>query len=265
MTTPLFPKAQRKQGQPLLEVQNLTMSYDRAPVVQDVSLQIQPGRVVGILGPNGAGKSTLIKGMLGLLPIDAGKARFFGTSLRRVRQRVVYVPQRSAVDWDFPATVQDIVLMGRYGHLGLFGRLSSQDRRIAQECMEKIGITDLADRQIGELSGGQQQRVFLARALAQEGDLLFMDEPFVGVDAATEEAIVALLREIRNRGGSVVVVNHDLQTAQAYFDELILLNKRLIAHGPTSEVFTPKRLTETYGGRLTVIENAASGDVLIAA
>lgn len=246
-------------------LQGLTVSYDREPVLRQVSLEVGAGRVVGILGPNGAGKSTLLKASLGLLPSDAGRALFFGKALREVRQRVVYVPQRSAVDWDFPVTVEDVVLMGRYGRLGLFGRPSREDRRIAAQSLERLGMQDMARRQIGELSGGQQQRVFLARALAQGGELLFMDEPFVGVDAATEEAIVELLRQIKARGGTVIVVNHDLQTAQRYFDELILLNKSLVAHGPTPEVFTPELLTRAYGGRLTVIQGDKDARVLVAA
>ncbi len=261
MTSPLEMTRQTH----CLNVQNLTMSYDRAPVVEDVSLAIPSGRLVGILGPNGAGKSTLIKGILGLHERDAGQVRFFGKPLADVRQRVVYVPQRGAVDWDFPVTVKDVVLMGRYGRLGLFGRPSRKDRMKAKEAMEKVGIADLSRRQIGELSGGQQQRVFLARALAQEGDLIFMDEPFVGVDAATEEAIVALLREMRDQGRTVIVVNHDLQTARSYFDELILLNKRLIAYGPTSRVFTPELLSQAYGGHLAVIDGADGQRMMIAA
>lgn len=242
---------------PALSAHKVTLSYHSAPVVDEVSFQIDAGRLVGILGPNGAGKSTLIKGLLGLMTPDAGKVRFFGQSLEAVRQRVVYVPQRSAVDWQFPITVREVVLMGRYGRLGLFGRPSRRDRRIANESMERVGIADLAARQIGELSGGQQQRVFLARALAQEGDLILMDEPFVGVDAATEEAIVELLRGMRDSGRTVLVVNHDLQTARSYFDELLLLNKKLVAHGPTAEIFTPEMLTRAYGGRLAIIEGSS--------
>ncbi len=261
MTVQMMPKSE----EPCLQVRSLTMSYDREPVLEDIDLRIYPGRVVGVLGPNGAGKSTLLKGILELMPVDRGQAQFFGQPLSRVRQRVVYVPQRSSVDWDFPVTVQDVVLMGRYGRLGLFGRPSRHDRAVARTSMEKVGITNLAKRQISELSGGQQQRVFLARALAQEGDLIFMDEPFVGVDAATEEAIVALLHEMRREGRTVVVINHDLQTAQNYFDELILLNRHLVAHGPTHEVFTPEILAQAYGNRLTVLGGENQGQVLIAA
>ena len=249
----------------VLAVDQLTMSYDRDPVLSDVSVSVERGRSVGIIGPNGAGKSTLIKGVLGLLPIDHGRVEFFGDRLDDVRSRVVYVPQRSEVDWDFPVTVEDVVLMGRYGRLGLFGRPTRKDRDIASDALEKMGITPLAKRQISALSGGQQQRVFLARALAQEGDLIFMDEPFVGVDAATEEAIVSLLREMRDKGKTVIVVNHDLQTAQAYFDDLMLLNKRLVAYGKSEDVFTTDLLTETYGGRLAVIDSGNSSQVLVAA
>jgi manganese/zinc/iron transport system ATP- binding protein len=248
----------------VLKIKGLTISYDRDPVLSDVSVTVAGGRIVGIIGPNGAGKSTLIKGALGLVPIDSGGVEFFGHGLDSVRQRVVYVPQRSEVDWDFPVTVEDVVLMGRYGRLGLFGRPSRNDRAIANEAIDKMGISSLAKRQISALSGGQQQRVFLARALAQEGELVFMDEPFVGVDAATEDAIVALLHEMRDKGKTVVIVNHDLQTAQAYFDDLLLLNKEVIAYGPSSEVFTPELLTETYGGRLAVIEGSTN-QLLVAA
>ncbi len=248
-----------------LDVQNLTLSYDRDAVVTRAHLHVAAGRIVGVLGPNGAGKSTLIKGILGLHRPDGGDVRFFGKPLSAVRHRVVYVPQRSSVDWDFPVTVEDVVLMGRYGRLGLLGRLRNQDRVIARRALDQIGIADLADRQISELSGGQQQRVFLARALAQDGELIFMDEPFVGVDAATEEAIVGLLRDMRDEGKTVIVVNHDLQTARAYFDELVLLNKSIVAHGPTDEVFTPALLAQTYGGRLAVIDGEYGDKILIAA
>lgn len=248
-----------------LDVQNLTLSYDREAVVSRVDLSVDTGRIVGILGPNGAGKSTLIKGVLNLHAPDGGDVRFFGKTLREVRNRVVYVPQRSSVDWDFPVTVRDVVLMGRYGRLGLFGRLRRNDRLAADRALDQIGIADLAGRQIAELSGGQQQRVFLARALAQDGDLIFMDEPFVGVDAATEEAIVELLRDMRDQGKTVIVVNHDLQTARAYFDELVLLNRTIVAHGATEDVFTPELLAATYGGRLAVIDGDYGDTILIAA
>ncbi|MBH24690.1 MAG: manganese ABC transporter ATP-binding protein [Myxococcales bacterium] len=250
---------------PALEVRDMTISYDREPVVEGVTLTIPQGRVVGILGPNGAGKSTLIKGVLGLLETDHGEVRVFGGELSGSRQEVVYVPQRGSVDWDFPVTVKDVVLMGRYGRLGLFGRPSAEDRRIAWEAMAKMGIEALADRQISEMSGGQQQRVFLARALAQEGRLLFMDEPFVGVDASTEAAIVELLHEMRDQGRTVVVVNHDLQTAREYFDELILLNKRLIAYGPVKQVFTAPLLSKTYGGRLAVFRDHDDQEIIVGA
>jgi len=241
---------------PALEVEGLTLSWDRTPVVKDVSFALPPGRIVGVLGPNGAGKSTMLKGILGLMPRDRGEVRAFGKALNKVRGRVVYVPQRSAVDWDFPVTVNDVVLMGRYGHLGLLGRLRANDRAIADDAMERMAIADLRDRQISELSGGQQQRVFLARALAQQGDLLLMDEPLVGVDARTEAVIIDLLRAERDAGKTVLIVNHDLNTAREYFDDLLLLNKTVIAYGPSEAVFEPEALARCYGGQLAVLRGA---------
>jgi len=251
----------------VLNITNVTVSYGgRAaePAIENVSLTLHSGRIVGILGPNGAGKSTLIKAALGLVEMTSGEVTLFGQPLSRVRNQVVYIPQRGSVDWDFPVTVSDVVLMGRYGRLGLFGRPSKKDRAIAHNAMEKMGILPLADRQISEMSGGQQQRAFLARALAQEGDLLLMDEPFVGVDAATEAVIVTLLQEMRDSGKTVVVVNHDLHTAKRYFDELVMLNKHLVAHGPVEQVFTPEVLTRTYGGRLTLLKDDNARDVVFA-
>jgi manganese/zinc/iron transport system ATP- binding protein len=249
---------------PALEIRDLSVRYDQAPVLTDVTFTLAPGRITGILGPNGAGKSTLLKAALGLLKPDAGEIRFFGEPLARARGRVVYVPQRSAVDWDFPVTVADVVLMGRYGRLGLLGRPSREDREAAQAAMAQLGILELASRQISELSGGQQQRTFLARALAQGGELILMDEPFVGVDARTEEAIVALLHQLRDAGRTALIVNHDLQTARRYFDDLLLLNRRVFAHGPSAEVFTPEALSACYGGRLAVLSGEDGAAVVLA-
>ncbi len=243
---------------PALEVHDLTVSYQRKPVLWDADLSLPGGVLAGIIGPNGAGKSTLIKAAMGLVPLSSGYVRLFGQTLRQVRARVSYVPQRSSVDWDFPASAYDVVLMGRYGHLRLGQRPGAQDRAIATDCLEKVGMSALAQRQISQLSGGQQQRVFLARALAQEADLYFLDEPFAGVDMATEAAIMALLRDLRRAGKTVVVVHHDLQTAAAYFDWMVLLNTRLIASGPTAEVFRADLLQQTYGGRLTTLSNLAN-------
>jgi manganese/zinc/iron transport system ATP- binding protein len=242
---------------PALEFHDLTVTYDRKPVLFGVDAAIPQGSLCGIIGPNGAGKSTLIKAVMGLLPVQGGWTQVFGGPLEQCRQRVAYVPQRSSVDWDFPVNVMDVVLMGRYGRLGLLRRPGQKDRAIAAEALEKVQMSAYAGRQISQLSGGQQQRVFLARALAQEADLYLMDEPFTGVDAATERAIITLLQEIRARGGTIVAVHHDLTTAPEYFDHLLLLNMRLIASGPTAEVFNQELLQKTYGGRLTVLSEMA--------
>ncbi|SFF15753.1 metal ABC transporter ATP-binding protein [Thermoflexibacter ruber] len=238
---------------PVLEVHDLTVSYNRKPVLWDVDLSIPQGSLVGIIGPNGAGKSTLIKSIMGLIPLSSGYVKLFDKSLNEVRERVSYVPQRESVDWDFPASVLDVVLMGRYAKLGLFRNIRQSDREIALDCLRKVGMEGFKDRQIAQLSGGQQQRVFLARALAQKADLYFMDEPFTGVDAATESAIVDLLREMRSQNKTVIVVHHDLQSAIEYFDWIILLNMRLVASGKTEDVFTTALLQETYGGKLNIL------------
>ncbi len=238
---------------PVLEVHDLTVSYNRKPVLWDIDLSIPQGSLVGIIGPNGAGKSTLIKSIMGLIPLSSGYVKLFDKSLEEVRDRVSYVPQRESVDWDFPASVFDVVLMGRYAKLGLFRNVRQSDKEIALDCLRKVGMEGFKDRQISQLSGGQQQRVFLARALAQKADLYFMDEPFTGVDAATESAIVDLLREMRSQNKTVIVVHHDLQSAIEYFDWIILLNMRLVASGKTEDVFTTALLQETYGGKLNIL------------
>jgi len=238
-----------------LEIHDLTVAYHRKPVLYGIDLEVSAGKLVGIVGPNGAGKSTLIKAVMGLLPVSSGWVKIFGKPYRQSCKRVGYVPQRESVDWDFPVNVMDVVLMGRYGRLRLGQRPTKRDREVAMECLEKVKLEEYARRQIGNLSGGQQQRVFLARALAQESDLYLMDEPFVGVDAATESAIVTILRELKSRGKTLLVVHHDLPTAKDYFDMLILLNMRLVAFGPTNEVFTRDILQKTYGGRLTILSD----------
>jgi manganese/zinc/iron transport system ATP- binding protein len=240
-----------------LEVHDLTVAYDKRPVLWGVDFAVPRGKLVGIVGPNGAGKSTLIKAAMGLMPLSSGWVKVFGGSYRQNVTRVGYVPQRESVDWDFPVSVMDVVLMGRYGHLGLLRRPSKRDREIAREALEKVNMLPYANRQISNLSGGQQQRVFLARALCQESDLYFMDEPFSGVDAATEAAIVTLLHELREKGKTLLVVHHDLPTARNYFDMLLLLNMRVVAFGPTDEVFTTELLQKTYGGRLTILSEVA--------
>ncbi|MBX3744327.1 MAG: metal ABC transporter ATP-binding protein [Verrucomicrobiae bacterium] len=242
---------------PALEIHDLTVAYQGRPVLWGIDVAVEAGRLVGIIGPNGAGKSTLIKACMGVVPAASGWVKLFGEPMSEARGRVGYVPQRESVDWDFPVSVLDVVLMGRYGRLGLFRRPGRADREIARASLEKVGMLTLANRQISNLSGGQQQRVFLARALAQESDVYFMDEPFAGVDAATESAIMALLHELRDRGKTILVVHHDLPTARNYFDRLLLLNMRLVAYGPTDEVFRYELLQKTYGGRLTILSEVA--------
>jgi manganese/zinc/iron transport system ATP- binding protein len=241
---------------PAVVARDVTVAYQRKPVLLDVHVTLPAGKMIAVVGPNGAGKSTFIKAVLGLVPMASGSIEVLGTSLARARARIGYVPQRETVDWDFPVNVMDVVLMGRYGRLGWFKRPGRADREIAQECLHKVGMQDFAARQISQLSGGQQQRIFLARALAQQADLYFMDEPFAGVDAATERAIVEVLRDVRAGGGTVVAVHHDLQTVAEYFDEVVLLNMHVVASGSVREVFTPKNLQETYGGRITLLDQA---------
>ena len=240
-----------------LEIHDLTVAYHKKPVLWGIDLAVPKGKLVGIVGPNGAGKSTLIKAVMGLIPASSGWVKIYGEPYRKNLRRVGYVPQRESVDWDFPVNVLDVVLMGRYGHLGLVRRPRKEDHDIARQCLEKVKMLPFIDRQISNLSGGQQQRVFLARALAQESDLYFMDEPFAGVDAATESAIIALLHELKEKGKTLLVVHHDLPTAKNYFDMLILLNMRLVAFGDTDEVFTYDLLQKTYGGRLTILSEVA--------
>ena len=245
------------ESAPPLEIHDLTVSYDRKPVLYGVDVVVEPGSLVGVVGPNGAGKSTLIKTIMGIVPPNGGWVKIFGQPYKKAVTRVGYVPQRESVDWDFPVSVMDVVLMGRYGHLGLLRRLKKADREIARACLEKVKMLPYANRQISNLSGGQQQRVFLARALAQESDIYFMDEPFAGVDAATETAIVAILQELREKGKTLLIVHHDLPTAKQYFDSLLLLNMRVVAYGPTESVFKYDLLQSTYGGRLTILSEVA--------
>jgi manganese/zinc/iron transport system ATP- binding protein len=242
---------------PAVEVHDVTVAYHRKPVLWDVDVLLPPAKLIAIIGPNGAGKSTLLKAILGLVPLASGHIEIFGKTLRQARSRIGYVPQRETVDWDFPVNALDVVLMGRYGRLGWIRRPGRADHEVAMRSLEKVAMADLAHRQISQLSGGQQQRVFLARALAQEAELYFMDEPFAGVDAATERAIVDVLRELRSSGRTVIAVHHDLQTVADYFDHVVMLNMRLIAAGPIDTTFTSTNLQHTYGGRLTILDEAA--------
>ena len=236
---------------PALRVSDLTLAYREKPVLWDIDVEIPQGVMEAVIGPNGAGKSTFLKAVMGILPLAAGNVEIFGKPFSRQRRRVAYVPQRSAVDWDFPTTVFDVVLMGSYGSLGWIKRPGKREKEAATKALEKVGMTDFSARQISELSGGQQQRVFLARALIQEADLYFMDEPFQGVDAATERALVVLLKELKAAGKTLIVVHHDLQTVKDYFDRVLLLNVKLIAEGELSTTFTEENLRKTYGGHIS--------------
>lgn len=240
-----------------IEVHNLTVSYNRRPVLWEIDFSLPKGQLIGVIGPNGSGKTTLLKSIMGLITPSSGYVKIFDQGLDEVRQRVSYVPQRESVDWDFPVSVREVVEMGRYRSSNLLRRLSKNDREIAQAALEKVGLEEFAKRQISQLSGGQQQRVFVARALAQEAELYLMDEPFAGVDAASEDAILTLLSEMKKQGKTVLIVHHDLQTARQFFDYMVLLNTRLIAAGTTDEVFTSDLLSQAYGGQLNILSKVA--------
>ncbi len=237
----------------ILEAHNLTVSYNGNPVLWNIDFTLPSGQLCGIIGPNGSGKTTLLKAIMGLIPPSAGFIKIYDQALENVRQRISYVPQRETVDWDFPASVYDVVLMGRYSTKKILKRLKPLDHKIALESLELVGLSAYKNRQIAQLSGGQQQRVFLARALAQQADLYLLDEPFTGVDAASEEAILGVLTSLRDQGKSIVVVHHDLQTAKNYFDWIVLLNTRLVASGPKDQIFKDQLLQEAYGGKLTLL------------
>jgi manganese/zinc/iron transport system ATP- binding protein len=239
--------------EPALEVEDLTVAYGEKPALWDVDLTVHAGTLMAIVGPNGAGKTTLIRAVLGLLKPAAGSVRVFGKPYEEQRRHLAYVPQRGSVDWDFPTDVLDVVTMGRYGALGWLRRPGRREREAAEAALEQVGLAHLAHRQIGQLSGGQQQRVFLARALVQDAQVYLMDEPFQGVDATSERAIVELLQQLRSQGRTVVAVHHDLQTVPEYFDAVTLLNVRRVASGPVEEVFTEENLRATYGGRDAVL------------
>jgi manganese/zinc/iron transport system ATP- binding protein len=240
-----------------IEVHSLTVAYGQKPVLWDVDVSIPSGKLVAIVGPNGAGKSTLLKAILGLISATNGFVKALDQDVSEVRKQIGYVPQRETVDWDFPVSVLDVVEMGRYGRIGWLKRPSKRDRDIALSSLEQVGMLSFAKRQISQLSGGQQQRVFLARALAQEPEIYLMDEPFAGVDAATERAMIEILRTLRSNGKTIIAVHHDLQTISEYFDWVAMLNLHLVAAGPISEAYTPENLQKTYGGRLTILDQVA--------
>ncbi len=235
-----------------IQIEHLTVNYGAVPALLDINLSIAPGQLVGVIGPNGSGKSTLVKSILGFVPPDLGQVRIFGESADKAVGRVAYVPQRGAVDWDFPVTVREVALMGRYGKIPWWREPAADDVRAADEALDMVRMSEFRDRQIGQLSGGQQQRVFMARAMAQGADILLLDEPFAGVDAATERAILDVLKRTKEAGRTLVVVHHDLTTAAEYFDSLVLLKQRLYAYGPPRAVLHPDLLSEVYEGRLHV-------------
>lgn len=229
-----------------IQVRNLFVSYYGQNVLKNINFEMEKGKLIGIIGPNGAGKSTLMKSALGLIPKDAGEVTIGGKSVKEQRKQIAYVPQRATIDWDFPITVQDTVLLGTYPNLGLFRRPKKRDRQWAIECLQTVGMEQFAKRQIGELSGGQQQRVFLARALAQRAELFFLDEPFVGIDVTSEALIIDILKKLRDEGKTVFVVHHDLTKVNEYFDELLLINKELIGVGPVKNVMKPNVMREAF-------------------
>ena len=242
---------------PVLKIEQLSVNYDKTPVLWDIHCEIPEGKLVGIIGPNGAGKSTLLKTLLGMTKPLSGRIEFFGHSYKQVRHRVAYVPQRTSVDWDFPITAFEVVLMGRYGKLGLLKWPKSADKEAARHALDMVGMLNFADRQISQLSGGQQQRLFIARALLQDADLYLMDEPFAGVDMATEKAIIALMDKLKVQGKTLLVVHHDLSTVDSYFDWVIMLNTCLIASGPVSDVFNAESIMRTYGRSSALLDEAA--------
>lgn len=257
--TAMPPNERGSQKSPpmILDVHDMTVAYDRRPVLWNVDLTLQKPGLTAIVGPNGAGKSTLIKAVMGLVPMVSGDVMAWGKPVQQQLKRIGYVPQRGSVDWDFPINVFETVLMGTYGSLGWFRRPGRKEKQLAMSCLERVGMQEFSGRQIGQLSGGQQQRVFLARALAQQADLYFMDEPMAGVDATTEKIVFELLQSLSSEGKTIVVVHHDLRTVAEYFDNVVLLNVRVVASGPISTTFHSQNLQATYGGRLTILDTMA--------
>ncbi len=237
-----------------IRVESLSVNYAGNHALKNISFSFKSGQLVGIIGPNGAGKSTLIKAILGLEK-HVGQVEIFGKPIKQVRKKISYVPQRSSIDFDFPVLVEDVVLMGRYAFIPWYKRVNSNDKQIAKEALEMVGMADFAKRQIGQLSGGQQQRVFIARALTQQAEIFFLDEPFVGIDATSEEIIVTLLRQLQREGKTIFVVHHDLSKVEKYFDQLILLNQELVGVGKVADVYKPELLSAAYRGSITMFGN----------
>jgi manganese/zinc/iron transport system ATP- binding protein len=241
-----------------IEVEGLTVHYDKRSILWDLSFSLPTGIICGVAGPNGAGKSTLLKAAVGLVKPQAGRITFQGQPLNKMRQQIAYIPQRESIDWDFPITASDVVLMGRYNRFGFWGRPRKADQDAAACALEQLGMSAFADRQISQLSGGQQQRLFIARALVQQPDIFLMDEPFNGVDLATEKSIIEILWRLKNEGKTILIVFHDLLNAEKYFDHLLLINRRLIACGPIDQIFNSKNLAQTFGKRQCLFEDATS-------
>ncbi len=240
----------------VLDLQQINVSYRGLPALWNITAEIEGGSLVGLVGPNGSGKSTLIKTCAGLLPLESGSVRFFGNkTIDQVRDQVTYLPQRESVDWDFPISVLDVVMMGSYRRLGLFRRPGHNEKTFARECLAKVGLSEFEARQIGELSGGQQQRVFLARALMTRAELFFLDEPFSAVDAATEETIMRVIKDLRSQGKTIIIAHHDLQSISENTDHVLLLNTRLVTFGPTQDVMTFENLRKAYGGQARSLAN----------
>ncbi|MBD3273685.1 MAG: ATP-binding cassette domain-containing protein [Candidatus Marinimicrobia bacterium] len=248
--------SEQSNGKIALEIHNMTVAYHKKPVLWNVDLAVPEGKLVGIVGPNGAGKSTMLKAIMDLIPKASGWVKIYDKPYSAMRKSTGYVPQRGSADWDFPINALEVVLMGRYGHLGWIKRPGKKDRELAEQALVKVDMSEFADRQISQLSGGQQQRVFLARALVQDAVVYLMDEPFAGVDASTEKAIINILTELRSQGKTILVVHHDLQTVNDYFDWLIMLNMRIVAAGNMDTVYTKENLKKTYGGRLNILSEA---------
>lgn len=230
-----------------IEISDLTVYYGDTLALDNLTLSIDAGKITGIIGPNGSGKSTLLKGILGIIPVKRGEATFFGNSLENYRSKIAYVPQRESIDWDFPITVEEVVAMGRIIPKKWWARTTLADKEIVKETLKKVQLSEFSNRQIGQLSGGQQQRVFLARALAQEAELIVMDEPFVGIDMASQESILSIVKKLRDSGKTVVIVHHDLSVVAQYFDDVVLLNKKLIANGPIDEILKSENIEKAYG------------------
>lgn len=241
-----------------IAIDNLTIYYQSNPILWEISTAIPSGKIVAIVGPNGAGKSTLLKSLIGILEPFSGSITIFGKKFLSIREKVAYVPQRESIDWDFPITVKEVVLMGRYHKLGLFRWVRASDERAADEFMELLDIAHLKDRQIGELSGGQQQRVFIARALIQDADLYLLDEPFTGVDIATENLMIDLFKKLQQKGKTLVIVHHDLESLEKIFDWVILLNNRLIAQGDLASTYTLENISKTFGKKEEIFSEVAS-------